>query len=86
MSQAHLNRHKIWADMNALCKVADVAPEKVFLHNLRHLFARTFYSIDKDLSRLADILGYSSINTTRIYTMECGKEHIRLLRKMPLLI
>ena len=81
-----LNRHKIWADMKALCEVADVAPEKVFPHNLRHLFARIFYSIDKDLGRLADILGHSSINTTRIYTMECGKEHIRLLRKMPLLI
>ena len=81
-----LNRHKVWADMKSLCMAADVAPEKVFPHNLRHLFARTFYSIDKDLGRLADILGHSSINTTRIYTMECGKEHIRLLRKMPLLI
>ena len=81
-----LNRHKIWADMKALCNAADVDPVKVFPHNLRHLFARTFYSIEKDLGRLADILGHSSINTTRIYTMECGNEHVRMLRKMPLLI
>ena len=81
-----LNRHKIWADMKALCEAAGVMPSKVFPHNLRHLFARTFYAIDKDLGRLADILGHSSINTTRIYTMESGLEHLRLLQKMPLLI
>jgi len=81
-----LNRHRIWADMKALCADADVDATKVFPHNLRHLFARTFYSIEKDLNRLADILGHSSINTTRIYTMECGQGHMRILKKMPLLL
>jgi len=81
-----LNRHNIWADMKALCEFADVDASKVFPHNLRHLFARTFYSIEKDLSRLADILGHSSINTTRIYTMECGAGHVKILKKMPLLL
>jgi len=81
-----LNRHAIWADMKALCAEAGVAPQKVFPHNLRHLFARTFYALEKDLLRLADILGHSSINTTRVYTVECGSEHIKLLQKMPLLM
>ena len=81
-----LNRHAIWADMKALCDDADVDPHKVFPHNLRHLFARTFYALEKDLLRLADILGHSSVNTTRIYTAECGAEHIKVLQKMPLLM
>jgi Site-specific recombinase XerD len=72
--------------MKALCQRAGVEATKVFPHNLRHLFARTFYALKQDLGRLADILGHSNINTTRIYTMECGHEHMRLLRKMPLLI
>ncbi len=70
-----LNRRNIWRDMKALCERAGVSPDKVFPHNLRHLFARTFYSIDKDIVRLADLLGHSSINTTRIYTTETGNEH-----------
>lgn len=70
-----LNRSNIWRDMKALCKRADVDPEKVFPHNLRHLFARTFYSLERDIVRLADLLGHSSINTTRVYTIETGKEH-----------
>lgn len=77
-----LNRSNIWRDMKALCKKADVSPEKVFPHNLRHLFARTFYSIEKDIVRLADLLGHSSINTTRIYTMETGNLHIDRLERV----
>lgn len=77
-----LNRSNIWRDMKALCEKADVDAEKVFPHNLRHLFARTFYSIERDIVRLADLLGHSSINTTRVYTVETGKEHIRCLERM----
>lgn len=65
-----LDRSTIWKMMKAICESARVDKEKVFPHNLRHLFARTYYSIQKDIVRLADILGHSSINTTRIYTME----------------
>jgi len=81
-----INRHKVWAEMKALCRTAGVDAAKVFPHNLRHLFARTFYALKRDLGRLADVLGHSNINTTRIYTMEYGGEHMRLLQKMPLLI
>ena len=70
-----LNRSNIWADMKKLCMEAQVSPEKVFPHNLRHLFARTFYSLEKDIAKLADLLGHSSIETTRIYIMKSGKEH-----------
>jgi site-specific recombinase XerD len=77
-----LNRSNIWRDMKALCKSPNVAQEKVFPHNLRHLFARTFYSIERDIVRLADILGHSSINTTRIYTIETGKEHTAFLNRV----
>ena len=64
-----LDRSNIWADMKKLCEFAGVSKDKVFPHNLRHLFARTYYSLQKDIVRLADILGHSSVNTTRIYTM-----------------
>ena len=77
-----LNRSNIWRDMKALCKRANVDPEKVFPHNLRHLFARTFYSLERDIVRLADLLGHSSINTTRVYTIETGKEHFNCLERM----
>ena len=77
-----LNRSNIWRDMKGLCKKAAVSPKKVFPHNLRHLFARLFYSIDKDIVRLADLMGHSSINTTRIYTMENGTHHRLTLEKM----
>ena len=80
-----LDRSNIWADMKKLCKDANVSSKKVFPHNLRHLFARTYYSIQKDIVRLADILGHSSINTTRIYTMESGEIHRRQLQKLGLL-
>lgn len=81
-----LDRSNIWRDMKRLCESADVKPGKVFPHNLRHLFARTYYTIEKDLSRLADILGHSNVNTTRIYTMESGKVHARQMESMGLII
>lgn len=77
-----LDRSNIWRDMKKLCQAAVVAPGKVFPHNLRHLFARTYYSIEKDLSRLVDILGHSSVSTTRIYTVESGTVHARQLARM----
>ena len=81
-----LDRSNIWRDMKALCESADVEPGTVFPLNLRHLFARTYYSLEKDLSRMADILGHSSVNTTRIYTMESGGVHQRQLERMGLII
>ena len=72
--------------MKRLCESAGVAPSKVFPHNLRHLFARTYYSLEKDLSRLADILGHSSVNTTRIYTAESGAIHARQMERLGLII
>lgn len=81
-----LDRSNIWRDMKKLCESAGVEPSKVFPHNLRHLFARTFYSLEKDLSRLADILGHSSVNTTRIYTMECGNIHARQVNRLGLVL
>lgn len=79
-----VNRSNIWSSMKRLCRDAGVAPSKVFPHNLRHLFARTFYSLDKDLTRLADLLGHSSIDTTRIYMMSDGKEHLKKIEKLGL--
>ena len=81
-----LDRSNIWRDMKALCASASVAPGKVFPHNLRHLFARTYYTLEKDLSRLADILGHASVNTTRIYTVESGSIHARQLERLGLII
>ena len=80
-----LDRSTIWKMMKALCIVAGVSKEKVFPHNLRHLFARTYYTIQKDIVRLADILGHSSVNTTRIYTMETGDIHRRQIQRLGLL-
>lgn len=80
-----LDRSTIWKMMKALCKSAGVEREKVFPHNLRHLFARTYYSIQKDIVRLADILGHSSVNTTRIYTMETCDVHRRQIQELGLL-
>lgn len=81
-----LDRSNIWRDMKKLCESAGVEPSKVFPHNLRHLFARTYYALEKDLSRLADILGHSNVNTTRIYTVESGGIHQRQLERMGLII
>ncbi len=81
-----LDRSNIWSDMKKLCESAGVAKGKVFPHNLRHLFARTYYSIQKDVVRLADILGHSNVNTTRIYTMEAGEIHRKQIQRLGLLI
>lgn len=80
-----LDRCNIYHDMKKLCESANVDRSKVFPHNLRHLFARTYYSLEKDISRLADILGHSSVNTTRIYTMETGEIHRKQIQKLGLL-
>jgi len=74
-----LSRRQIWAEMKALCEKAGVEPSKVFPHNLRHLFATVFYKACKDIARLADVLGHSSIETTRIYLLTSGTEHRRQL-------
>ena len=81
-----LDRSNIWRDMKALCDSAGVDPSKVFPHNLRHLFARTYYSLERDLSRLADILGHSNVSTTRIYTAESGAVHAKQMERMGLII
>ena len=81
-----INRTNIWREMKALCKDANVNPQKVFPHNLRHLFARTFYGIEKDIAKLADILGHSSINTTRIYIISTGTEHRKKMENMHLIM
>ena len=81
-----MSRTNIWREMKSLCLQAGVNPQKVFPHNLRHLFARTFYGIEKDIAKLADILGHSSINTTRIYIMATGNEHRQRMENMRLII
>lgn len=81
-----MSRTNIWREMKNLCAQANVNPKKVFPHNLRHLFARTFYSIEKDIAKLADILGHSSINTTRIYIISTGTEHRRRMENMHLIV
>lgn len=81
-----LHRGNIWAEMKKLCKDAEVSPEKVFPHNLRHLFVRIFYSLDKDIAKLADMLGHSNIETTRIYIMESGRIHRQKLERMRLVL
>lgn len=80
-----IDRFAIWKAFKKLCEKARVSKDKVFPHNLRHLFARTLYSMQKDIVRLADILGHSSVETTRIYTMESGETHMRQLQKLGLL-
>ena len=81
-----MSRTNIWREMKSLCEQASVNPQKVFPHNLRHLFARTFYGIEKDIAKLADILGHSSINTTRIYIITTGNEHRQRMENMRLII
>ena len=81
-----ISRTNIWREMKALCEKANVNPQKVFPHNLRHLFARVFYGIEKDIAKLADILGHSSINTTRIYIISTGAEHRQRMENMRLII
>lgn len=79
-----LTRRQIWRDMKGLCVLARVAPSKVFPHNLRHLFAATFYRATRDIVKLADVLGHSSIETTRIYLLTTGAEHSRQLDRLGL--
>lgn len=79
-----VNRSNIWKAMKRLCAAANVEPGKVYPHNLRRLFARTFYHIKKDIAKLADVLGHSRIETTRIYIMETGEEHVRIVSKLGL--
>ncbi len=81
-----ISRTNIWREMKSLCEQANVNPSKVFPHNLRHLFARTFYGIEKDIAKLADILGHSSINTTRIYIISTGNEHRKRMENMHLIV
>ena len=81
-----ISRTNIWREMKSLCEQAKVNPSKVFPHNLRHLFARVFYGIEKDIAKLADILGHSSINTTRIYIVSTGTEHQKRMENMRLII
>ena len=81
-----LDRSNLWREMRSLCRAASVEPHKVFPHNLRHLFAKIFYAIDKDIAKLADLLGHASIETTHIYIMETGSAHAHLLDKIRLLL
>ncbi len=81
-----VSRVNIWRDMKALCEQAQVCPSKVFPHNLRHLFARTFYRLEKDIAKLADILGHTNINTTRVYIVTTCAEHKRRMEHMHLII
>lgn len=81
-----VDRISIWREMKKLCADANVNPHKVFPHNLRHLFARVFYGIEKDIAKLADILGHSSIDTTRIYIVSTGTEHRRRMENMRLIL
>ena len=80
-----ISRRQIWAEMKALCRKANVASSKVFPHNLRHLFARTFYRACRDVAKLADVLGHSSVETTRIYLISTGVEHARQLERLGLI-
>ena len=81
-----LGRRQIWAEMKALCSKAGVERSRVFPHNLRHLFARTFYRACRDVVKLADVLGHSSIETTRIYLISTGAEHARQMAKLGLVL
>lgn len=81
-----LSRRQIWAEMKQLCKHAGVEPAKVFPHNLRHLFATVFYRTCRDIARLADVLGHSSIETTRIYLLTTGTEHMKQLDRLGLVL
>jgi site-specific recombinase XerD len=81
-----MNRSNIWKEMKELCESAGVDKEKVFPHNLRHLFACTYYQLNKDITHLADILGHSNINTTRIYTLVSGEEQEKQISMLGLVV
>lgn len=80
-SGSPMDRSNIWREMKALCKQAKVSPTKVFPHNLRHLFARIFYGLEKDIAKLADVLGHANLSTTRIYIVTTGTEHKRKMER-----
>ena len=77
-----MSHTNIWREMKNLCLEAEVSPTKVFPHNLRHLFSRTFYEEEKDIVKLADVLGHSNISTTRIYTIDTGYKHIQAVNRV----
>lgn len=79
-----ISRRQIWAEMKALCEKAGVEKSKVFPHNLRHLFARMFYKVTRDIVKLSDVLGHSSIETTRVYLISTGEEHEKVLDRLGL--
>ncbi len=79
-----ISRRQIWGEMKEICEMADVCASKVFPHNLRHLFARSFYKICRDIVKLANVLGHSSIETTRIYLVTTSQEHTRVLDRLGL--
>ena len=81
-----IDRSNVWREMKKLCAECGIEKEKVFPHNLRHLFDRSFYKIEKDIAKLADVLGHSSINTTRIYIISTGSEHRRQMENLKLVI
>ena len=81
-----LNRSNIWKELQRLCEAARIDRRKVFPHNFRHLFAVSFYRMEKDIAKLADLLGHASVNTTRIYIMESGAEHERQMEKLGLIV
>ena len=80
-----LSRKQIWAEMKGICHAAGIAPTKVFPHNLRHLFARVFYKACKDIVRLADVLGHSNVETTRIYLISSGEDYARDIERLGLI-
>ena len=81
-----LSGKQIWTEMKRICRKAGVEESKVFPHNLRHLFARMFYQVSRDITKLADVLGHSSIDTTRIYLVSTGYEHTKILDKLRLIL
>ncbi|MGM9946456.1 tyrosine-type recombinase/integrase, partial [Floccifex sp.] len=81
-----ISRCLIWEKMKRICRKININPKKVYPHNLRKLFARTFYKVEKDIAKLADILGHSSIDTTRIYIISTGKEHQKKIERLNLVI
>lgn len=81
-----IDRSNVWKQMKELCEEAGVSANKVFPHNLRHLFARSFYAIDRDIAKLADVMGHSSIETTRIYLVTSGKQHARTVDRLGLML
>lgn len=81
-----LDRSNVCREMKNLCEAAGISAQKVFPHNLRHLFARSFYQVEKDLAHLADVMGHSSIETTRIYVTASARDYECTLNRMHLIL